>query len=280
MGGTIPPPVPQSGNGAQSPATLDEIKHLYHSIYSPGLENFLESKWYPVKGVARLLSDTPLLDQFAHLLDQYGKTSHSDPASMTLASLMEQHIVWQLACMVRSAASENSVVKIEVVGIPAADDVVEANHRLTVFENLLSGVVADINPLTKYAPGSGDHHRLRELDFWYNLAKFVTLGDDEASSAKEMDETLLAMRNLLDGRENRDVLYSIAVVRSIGSRVDEYSDTDPIPHHLDEQDPKSKLAVAKKFIRDEAGGAGTTNVIRQFCDLAARSWIVAPPRKQ
>jgi hypothetical protein len=111
------------------------------------------------------------------------------------------------------------------------------------------------------------------LELWYTLAHFVCLRDDDPSSAKDIDATLAALRNLLDGRENRDILYSIAVVRAIGRRVSEYTERDT-PLYFDESDNKSKLAVAKKFITDEASGSTTTNVIRRLCELAARSWTV------
>jgi hypothetical protein len=269
LGGPVPQPVPGK---SQEPDFLDELKHLYHSIYSPGLENFLESKWFPVRGIAKLLGDNRLLEQFAILINEFGKTMGNDDRAMAYTSSIEARVVWGLACMVRSAGSESSNgVKTES-GMPATDDAVEAGNRLTVFENLLCGIVADRNVLAKPVAGSGDAHRLRELDFWYNLGKFVTL--DQASSAHEIDETLAALRNLLDGRENRDVLYSIAIVRAMSTRVSEYSEHER-PLHLDETDPRSKLAVAKRFVKDEGDGAGTTNVIRRLCELATRSWSVS-----
>lgn len=158
--------------------------------------------------------------------------------------------------------------------MPSTDDPFEAGNRLTVFETLLTGKVATTNVLTAPVAGSTDHHRLRELEFWYNLGNFVTLQDGEGEAATKIDDTLAALRNLLDGRENRDVLYSIAVVRAIGPRVAEYTNEDT-PLHLDESDNKSKLLVAKKFVADEAAGNGTTNVIRRLCELANRSW--SPP---
>jgi len=171
--------------------------------------------------------------------------------------------------MVRSSETSNDV-KDTSTTIPSQDDAVQAAHRLTVFEDLVCGRVATNNPLAKASPGSsGDHHRIREIDFWHNLGQFVTLQSD--TSAKDVDDTLAALRNLLDGRENRDVLYSIAVVNALGQRVSEYSETDQ-PLHLDEQDARSKLAVAKRFVHDEANGNGTTNVIRRLCELATRSW--------
>ncbi|OBT50022.1 hypothetical protein VE04_09690 [Pseudogymnoascus sp. 24MN13] len=132
--------------------------------------------------------------------------------------------------------------------------------------------IAEGNSLTK-PPATGDYHKLREMEFWFHLGHFVTLRlhDNDPGSAKEVDETLAALRSLLDGRENRDVLYSIAIVRAIGQRVSEYVESEA-PLHLDEQDTRSKLMVAKRFVRDEGNGAGTTNVIRRFCELASRPW--------
>lgn len=273
MGGIAPPP--STADPSQLPNQLDETKHLYYSIYAPGLENFLESRWFTTKGLAKVLSDKPMLDQFGTLLHQFSKTPQNDIKEMAYTASVEARIVWALANMVRIAAVEASATR-EVKTVPPTDDPVEAGNRLTVFENLLTGQVAPRNSLTAPVPGSTDHHRLRELEFWYTLGNFVCLRDDDPASAKDIDNTLAALRNLLDGRENRDVLYSIAVVRVIGPRVSEYTDHDT-PLHFDESDNKSKLLVAKKFVMDEGSGAGTTNVIRRLCELAARSWTTPAP---
>jgi hypothetical protein len=288
LGGAEPQSVPGK---TQEPEFLDELRHLYHSIYSVGLESFLESKWFTVKGSAKLMSETKVLDLCASLLAQFARTTTDDEREMAYTSSVEARVVWGLAKMVRDAASEgasaNGVkpeapqtegeVKPELTHpapvnpegtVPPVDDAVEAGNRLTVFENLLCGIITPSNPLVKPVPGAGDPHRARELEFWYNLGRFVTLS--AATSAKEMDDILSILRNLLDGRENRDVIYSIAVVRAYADRVAEYSEHDR-PLHLDETDVRSKLAVAKQFLRNEAAGGGTTNVIRRLCELVART---------
>ncbi len=82
------------------------------------------------------------------------------------------------------------------------------------------------------------------------------------------------MRNLLDGRENRDVLYSIAVLRDLSARMDPSLNEQTAPSHFDELDPRSRLAVATRFIREEAASTGgTTNVIRRFAALAYRAFV-------
>ncbi len=249
---------------------MEEMKHLYYSIYAPGLENFLESKWFAVKGISKLIEAKPILEQFASLMHQFSQTQSNDPKEIAYTSSVEARVVWSLAGMVRTSAAESNGMKKEYKTVPPNDDAFEAGNRLSIFEALLTGRILAANPLTAPIPNSTDHHRLRELEFWYNLAQFACLQYENASEAKDVDARLANLRNLLDGRENRDVLYSIAVVRGLRSRVTEYPEADQ-PLHLDETDNRSKLMVAKKFVADEAKGHGTTNVIRRLCDLAVRS---------
>ncbi|ESZ94583.1 hypothetical protein SBOR_4994 [Sclerotinia borealis F-4128] len=274
------PPAPADNPASdtiQSPAALEEAKHLYYSIYAPGLESFLESKWFTAKGASKLMSDQPLLEKFGTLLLQFSKTIVTDPVAIAHTASVEAKVVWALSCMVKLGAEEEGEGRSESRNVlPAQDDAVEADHRLTVFECLLTGKVAERNLLTAPVPGSGDHHRLRELEFWYSLANFVCLREDDPNCAKDVDDTLATLRNLLDGRENRDVLYSVAIIRAIGQRVSEYTPSDT-PLHFDESDNRSKLLVAKKFIQDEASGSGTTNVIRRLCELATRTWTTPAP---
>lgn len=282
QGGDLPPTNPETANKIQDSGVLDEVKHLYHSIYSPGLENFLESKWFPSKGVSKLLGETKTLEQFIVLLEQFKKAQdNTDSAAMAYTASVEARVVWALACMVRQPASDgtNGTAKHEQPNFPTADDATEAGNRLTVFENLVTGAVAP-NVLTRPVMGStNDPHKIREHEFWFQLGHFVSLHDQGGTNfSADIDNTMSALRGLLDGRENRDVLYSIVVVRALGPRVAEYTETDK-PLHLDESDQRSKLAVAKKFVKDEGQGAGTTNVIRRLCELATRSWetVVPPP---
>lgn len=264
-----PAPAPHTTEASQSPEVIEEAKHLYYSIYSPGLESFLESKWFQLKGAAQLLIDGSVIDKFSALLGQFAKTNQNDPTEMIYTGSVEARVIWALACMVKAPA-EVGIKADPKPDVPAADDPVEASLRLDVFQALLTGNVAPINALTKPVPTS-DSIRQREMEFWYALGDFVAIDYETAIHAKQIDDTLGNLRNLLDGRENRDVLYSIAVVRAIGHRVSEYTDSDT-PQHLDESDNRSKLHVAKKFVMDEANGGGTTNVIRRLCELAARAW--------
>lgn len=270
QGGEQPDATPEITSRIQDGPTIEEVKQLYTSVYAHGLESFLESKWFPMKGLNKLLSDTKTLEQFLILLDQFRKAQDAtNTAELAFTSNVESYVVWALASMVRLAAAENTG-PLHERGYPSGDDATEAANRLAVFENLITGAVAP-NILSRQQAGS-EPHRIRELEFWFQLGHFVSLNEAASPNfAMDVDNTMAALRTLLDGRENRDVLYSIVVVRALGPRVTEYSESEK-PLHLDETDNRSKLLVAKKFVKDEGSGSGTTNVIRRLCELATRSW--------
>lgn len=270
-------------------STIDEIRQMYLSIYIPGLESFLESRWFTVDGTSVLMRDSTVLEHFAKLLQQFMKASENNEQEMMYAYQIEVRVVWELAQMVRQASSHSSSSAtseqepkprdLPPNGIPTPEDAEETLNRLKVWECLLSGTIAQSNPLTNPIGRIAEHHKLRELDFWHSLGKFVTLPihDNSPVASQQIDETLSHLRNLLDGRENRDVLYSVAVVRALGQRVSEYGEEEKVEGvYLDEQDARSKVVVAKRFVGDEAG-RGTTNVIRRFCELGCRALGIGMP---
>jgi len=145
-----------------------------------------------------------------------------------------------------------------------------------VFEALLSGETLAVSPLSP--PPAGNIHPLRrnELEFWYQLSRYLLQENASASpaSVSGRERCLGVMRDLLDGRENRDVLYSIAVLREYTAHWDASYSEQSVPSHLEESDSRSKLAVATRFIRDESNATGgTTNVVRRFAQLAYSAFV-------
>ena len=270
-------PAPQAHTDiTQIPSKIEEMKQLYFSLYAPALDSFLETKYYTAHGLNKLLSDRSLMELSERLLFQFANTNAASEKDMIIAANVESRVVWALAGMVKQSASDN--IKAEYKTVPLADDAVEAAHRLAVFENLLTGQVAKGNALTRPPQtNTADGHKIREMEFWYHLANFVCLREGDPASIRDMNETTKKLRTLLDGRENRDILYSIVIIRALTSqKVTEYP-KDQAPLQLDEDDPRSKLHVAKEFIYNESHGAGTTNVIRRLCELFHRQMSTAPP---
>lgn len=192
---------------------------------------------------------------------------------------LEATVIWAMMNLCRHVANTPNPTNGQVNYLEVNDGVHDAAKRLEIFETLLSGqhLDAELLPPTESSRNGtvfDEQLKFREREFWRLMQTFLTIRDDEASSAKEIDDTLGSCRNLLDSRENRDVIYSIAIARHIGQRMAEFPDNLQQPNSNDEQDAQTKLFVAKKFIEDEATGKGTNQVIQRMCGMAMRSWNI------
>ncbi|KAK4235034.1 hypothetical protein C8A03DRAFT_37141 [Achaetomium macrosporum] len=277
------------GGTPSSPSTfppaaemLDEITKLYREVYVPGLTLFFETRWFDFEKnratatdpAAMLRNNQSLVSLFASFVQTISKIKSTDPVDMVHSGHLETSVIWSLARLpvVVNVAQPQRYPE----SAPAEDDPWEARGRVQVFEALITGETLAGNPLSP--PPAGNIHPLRknELEFWYQLAKYLLQDHASASPAdtSARERCLGVMRSLLDGRENRDVLYSIAVLREYTAHWDAARNEQSVPSHLEESDPRSKLAVATRFIRDEsASTGGTTNVVRRFAELAYCAFI-------
>ncbi|CAH0016226.1 unnamed protein product [Clonostachys rhizophaga] len=268
-----PPPPPQQANSSEE--EFNEITRVYHEMYAGSLSAFFETSWYYFveNGQMTFPRDPGLIEGMAAFLKVLQTVKANDHVQMSYSGVLETRVVWQLACTASWAAADNTSNSTRT-SLPPDGDAVEAKNRLKVVEALLCGDYLASNPLT---PPSQDRDtvRMRQFDFWYQLGEFVRIRElpNAPPAVKARDDVLNKMRHLLDGRENRDVLYSIAVVRELAPQFDpNYASS--VPQHLDEADPKNRLAVASKFILDESQvTGGTTNVVRRFSDIAARAFV-------
>lgn len=266
-----PAPVQQISHTEE---TFNEITKAYHEMYAGGLSAFFETTWYYFveHGKMTFPKDANLIEHMASFLKILEAVKANDLAQMAYSGVLETRIVWDLARTAYQIPERgNNAMRIN---LPLEGDPTEARNRLQVVEALLCGDYLSNNPLAPPA-ADVDQHRTRQFDFWYCLAEFVRKRDNPNTPAtvKVREDVLSRMRHLLDGRENRDVLYSIAVVRELAPNFDPgYGNS--IPQHLDETDPKNRLAVASKFIMDESQvTGGTTNVVRRFSDIACRAFV-------
>lgn len=278
---------PQGSGSPLSEQTVDEIIRLYYEIYVPGLNIFFETQWYDFKsdsqpGVKNPLSilrlNTRVLNIFASFLKTIREVKTTDPADMVYSGHLETCVVWELARLPYPAAY-GSAPRPPSVSLPPEDDPTEVRCRLQVFDALLAGDTLSSNPLVLPLPSSvvnqSNQVRANELEFWYHLAEYLLQAHSSPSPEHSAlrEQCLSRIRSVLDGRENRDVLYSMAVLREYTMQFDAAQNEQTAPAHLDEMDPRSKLAVATRFIQDEAAKTGTTNVVRRFADLAYRAYV-------
>ena len=240
------------------------------------MDKFLETRWFTERGLSYLTANSILCDQFALLIHRYAMNPQ-DPnyyVHLGITQSLEAMVVWSMLGMCRKVARDQQIAEEEV-----KEGVLDAAKRLEIFEALVTGQYMDPDSAPKDAEikptGPPLHGQLkgREHEFWRHVHTFLTLRDDEPSTAKATEDTLSTCRGLLESRENRDVIYSIMIVRHLGSRVAEFPNLKQ-PETNDEKDVNAKLAVAKKLVEDEASGKGTNQVVQRLCGVAARSWML------
>ncbi|EAQ88424.1 hypothetical protein CHGG_05043 [Chaetomium globosum CBS 148.51] len=260
---SYPPPLPSNIIPEPAPSTAPQIIKTEPSYdYSTAIDPALQGS--DISGTR-----APRYHQ-----EQHGYRHGPKELDMISSGHLESSVVWALACLPLSIPFTPRQQHPEPA--PAEDELGEVRGRLQVFEALLSGETLAVNPLSP--PPTSNVHPLRrnELEFWYHLAQYLLQENASSSPAgvSSREHSLGVMRDLLDGRENRDVLYSIAVLREYTAHWDASYSEQNVPSHLEESDSRSKLAVATRFIRDESNvTGGTTNVVRRFAQLAYSAFV-------
>ncbi|MCJ1419044.1 hypothetical protein MMC32_005395 [Xylographa parallela] len=280
VGGYPPPDVKPSTS--IPPSAIDELKSLYLTAYATAIDKFFETRWFTTRGLPHLLADTNLCEQYNTLLQRVTMPITQPPnyREHAITQSIEAHVIWstmllsrQVSAAARSTNGQNNYIEVN-------EGVHDAAKRLEIFETLITNQYLDTESLPQSTTsgnrnGLDDQLKTREREFWRLISRFLTLRDDEAASANEIDDTLSQCRHLLDSRENRDVIYSIAIARHIGQRMAEGGKglgDRPEEISNDEQDPRAKLSVARRFVEGEAAGKGTTQVVQRVCGMAIRSW--------
>ncbi|KAL6233179.1 hypothetical protein BDW75DRAFT_232212 [Aspergillus navahoensis] len=270
----IPPPPPHPIT-ALPPNRLEEIQAVFLATYAPAIDRFFETRWFSEKALSHLLANAQLMAEYSALIEAFNGNL-SDPNVLARLESFEASVVWSTMTLCRHVMNVSN-------GSQPDYDLLATSKRLDVIEAMITGDHLDSNPLAQFPtrqpaakpPSLPDQLMQRQLDFWSAIGHFLTLHDNEASAAKEIDDTLGRCRTLLDTYENRDVIYSIAIARHLGQRWADFPHSFPQPITTNEKDAGAKLYVAQKFLEQEAGGKGTTQVIKRLCGMVVRSWYVS-----
>jgi white-opaque regulator 2 len=276
-GGVPPPQTP-----ADTSVNLEEIKKLFVNDYAPGLDKLLETTWYSTKGLEHLLGNAQLCRTFEFLRQKFLLASGPSQyeAARQIPSL-EAKVTWQLLCLCREVAPAPTVngTNGTTSNGQAADEhqqLDEAKARLDVLEHLLTGEPVEANPLLhlEYPSIPETDPKHFQVDFWKNLGSYVSEPANPESSKANITAALAGMRNTLHQLENRDVIYSIAIVRHVGAKPEVASSLHNQQHQPwsnDPEDDHNKLFVAKRFLEDESQN-GMTQVIARFAGMAVTGW--------
>ncbi|KAJ5637925.1 hypothetical protein N7490_007804 [Penicillium lividum] len=271
----IAPPGPHPV-GNLPPGRLEEIQAVFLATYAPAIDKLLEVRWYSEKALQVLMADNQLMADYSALINAFNDWNLSDGNTLARLESFEASIIWRSMVLCRQVPSAEN-------GQYGQDWNLRATSaRLDAMEALLTWNYLDSNHLSRTLgmeaaspPNPPDQFMQRQLDFWGELGEFLTLHDNEASSAKEIDDTLGRCRHLLDTYENRDIIYSIAIARHLGQRWADFPNSLPKLGYTNEKESGTKLFVAQKFIEEEAEGKGTTQIYKRICCMAVRSWWAA-----
>lgn len=272
--GIAPPPPHPIGN--LPPGRLEEIQAVFLATYAPAIDKLLEVRWYSEKALPVLMADAQLMADYSALINAFNDWNLNDGNTLARLESFEASVIWRSMVLCRQVPSAEN-------GQYGQDwNLLATTARLNAIEALLSWNHLERNALSRALgmdaaspPNPPDQFMQRQLDFWGELGEFLTLHDDEASSAKQIDDTLGRCRQLLDTYENRDIIYSIAIARHLGQRWADFPNSLPKVGYTNEKEAGTKLFVAQKFIEEEAEGKGTTQVYKRVCCMAVRSWWVA-----
>lgn len=267
-------PQPEPQQISHTGDTFAEITKVYHEMYAGPLSAFFETNWFyfTENGKMTFPRDARAVQAMASFLKVLESSGSSTQEEVVVLDNSETSLVWELA---RTAYTlQQGARPTPKAVLPSWTDPFEARSRVQVVEALLSGDTLLRNPLTPPYTDA-DAHRVRQFDFWYTLGELCRRPDDQhLQGATESHEKCLArLRSLLDGRENRDVLYSIAVIRVMTPR---YASEEgkAIPQYVNETDPKCRFLIATKFVTSETRADwGSTNAIRRICKIAVHAQI-------
>ncbi|KAK0647717.1 White-opaque regulator 1 [Lasiodiplodia hormozganensis] len=267
----VPPHAQPPTPGPINPNVVEEIKMLYSRDYAINMDRCIETTWYTTKGLNRLLNDPATMDLFAFFVSQIRVNQDYEMQRRTTS--LEAKLVWKLLCLPRQhggvANGANGTSEHETDLLQK-----ETALRVEVLEALLTYQVLPFNPLAEliYDP-QVPHLKQYEVDFWRHLGTFVTFRDADDESNRNIEATLSACRNILGMIECRDVIYSMMIARHYGGRFPDLPDNvSQQPYPPDQEDDRSKMVVAKKFLEDESQGRGMSQVIFRLAGMAIRSW--------
>lgn len=276
----IPPPPSPREHGIDASAHKD-FTDYYLRHCGRGLDRLFETWWYTSQGLDCLLADPRL----SALCIQAMKTRAEGTQSIAEGHVpelvayplgssspsLEAFVIWQLALMPRSLAhdSGSNARKTDLM-------LQELLPRIDIVESLLTGqyLAEERIPLPPKSSLEGrsdeEERKASEQSFWYNLGWFTALqsGPAELSGTDQIQKPLVAMRSMLAMLENRDVLYSIAIARSVNAQThNSYAQNS----NLNQKEEAKKLRIAQDFVQTEER-RGTSQVIQRICSMALRSW--------
>lgn len=286
---------------------FNEIRKVYDTFFAPGLDNLIEtgpSRWFANKGFGLLTSDRSLLAQFMLYLTLISNTVNADPSFVGTVSMppqqaelasQEARMVWALLNLIVRQAQE---------GIND-EDVDRLARRVKALEALLTSepvvrtgsisdfVYQDPEPDTDMMDidvtqiPTVANNPLLEKPFNKQLKARSEVFWQLVEQASEQPTSISAdvfdqMRQLRDGHEQRDIVYSIMLLgtfprnttqrpnTSSSQRSIEQNSTNNSPTRLAHEHERSQ---AERLLENEARGRATNTILQNLAGMGLRAFV-------
>ncbi|KAI9722756.1 MAG: hypothetical protein M1828_004452 [Chrysothrix sp. TS-e1954] len=270
ISGQDPPNAPEVDLTKGSDEDLQHVRYVFDHTYARPLDLLFETAYFSTHGWAELRKTPELLNSFGGMLELFKMTTNAHYEIMSLLPSNESRMAWRIMQMPRHAGdpgvangSETTILGLDVL-----------LHRVKAFELLLTGQSLDRNPFVPpdAALASRDKMRARQLGFWHTLGQFIMIHDPEKpperAHFKEVETALGNMRHFLDGRESRDVMYSIATLRYLAGKKSPLHFPEEVTHNTNSL-KQAAFDLAKSSLEDEAS-AGTNQIFQRISAMALR----------
>lgn len=286
---------------------FSEIRKVYDTFFAPGLDTLIEtgpSKWFATKGFSLLTSDRSLLAQFMLYLTFISNTVNVDPSFAGTAGMppqqaelasQEARMVWALLNLIVRQAQE---------GIND-EDVDRLARRVKALEALLTsepvvrtGSISDFvyqdpependmmdvdvtqiptvanNPLLDKP--FNKQLRARSERFWQLVEKASE--QPTSISAAIFDQ----LRQLRDGHEQRDIVYSIMLLGALPRNANQRPNTSSSQRSLDQNSNNTsptRLGLeherrqAERLLEVEALGRATNMILQNIAGMGLRAFV-------
>lgn len=284
---------------------FSEIQKVYDTFFAPGLDGLIESgpmRWFSFKGFSLLTSDRSLLAQFMLYLTLISGSQNADPSVSHLGTMapqqaelasQEARMVWALLNLVVRQAQEG----INDEGVDRLARRVKSLEALLTSEpvvrtgSMSDFVYQDPEPEPELDEMDIDsngiptvaNNPLLEKPFNKQLVarseEFWQLIEKASERPTEIPANILnRLRQLRDGLEQRDIVYSILLLGSSSrtgttTKVNEgssgASSHNSSPNRLAFDQEKRQ---AERLLENEARGKATNTVLQNIAAMGARAF--------
>ncbi|KAK6544339.1 hypothetical protein TWF694_001039 [Orbilia ellipsospora] len=272
VGAAPPPPTPPPSENAYIPGH-EGVKSLYATKYAPALDQLFETGWFSDECISIMSLNIDLVSYLGSVFDRLnsGETpSESDSGLDLLPPGKAAIILYTVMDLLYGLGKKGDVL----IGPQASrtENISETLDRVRIIETLVMNKrldedddsanfsLADLNP-------EEESPDVRSAKFWGAIKMFLKLSDVGSPAARDiLDACKPYLERSLD---NRDIIYSIALIRHLQAALkDDRDDT-----YSDPEEKRKKLTNlddSKSFIEGMARtpSGETTCVFRRICSRA------------